>query len=285
MCSSGDTLGWTTQPIVVDGLGGHDYIVDQQHRVCEPDIIDGGDGNDLIFTGRGDDVVDGGAGDDVIHARAGNDTVTGGEGDDTFVIRFPPPHGCRHHHDHRRRRCAVARHVPAGLLPLVLEPRHRAPSSGYGIAGSATFVSAGVWNLAVPDQSGVVQNLTLSWIGDNLTMVNGSSAQTVVIQDYVNGTFGITLELGVPVATNDSTETLKNLAPRHQRAVQRHRLKRHARCLHRHYCGRPRSRLGQHQYNHWRDHLHADRQLCRSRSFTYTVKDNDGTPFFPTSRP
>ena len=54
-------------------------------------------------------------------------------------------------------------------------------------------MSAGVWELPVPDQSGVVQNLTLSWIGEYL-MVNGSSAQTVVIQDYVNGTFGITLE-------------------------------------------------------------------------------------------
>ena len=35
--------------------------------------------------------------------------------------------------------------------------------------------------------------------------------QTVVIKDYVNGTFGITLENAAPVAANDSTSTLKNL--------------------------------------------------------------------------
>ncbi|RAU20961.1 hypothetical protein CU669_15320, partial [Paramagnetospirillum kuznetsovii] len=60
------------------------------------DVINGGDGNDVIYgdakmsggniivTGGGNDVLNGGAGDDQIHGGAGNDTITGGTGDDTL---------------------------------------------------------------------------------------------------------------------------------------------------------------------------------------------------------
>jgi Ca2+-binding RTX toxin-like protein len=199
---SGDSLGWTTAGIVVDGLGGHDYIV-TSNIGTQPDTINGGDGNDLIFTGRGDDTVDGGAGDDVIHARAGNDTVAGGEGNDTFVVRFTDAgtttitdtDGALFHGTFR------PASIPASWTPAP------SPTSGYGIGGNATLVSEGVWDLAVTDQSGVVQHLTLSWTGDDLTIVNGSSPQTVVIKDYVNGTFGITLEVPPPrlsIVANDA---------------------------------------------------------------------------------
>jgi Ca2+-binding RTX toxin-like protein len=201
---SGDSLGWTAAPIVVDGGAGHDYIV-TSNIGNQPDTIHGGDGNDLIFTGRGNDVVDGGAGDDVIHGRAGDDTLIGVEGDDTFVIRFTDAgtttitdtDGTLFHGTFR----------PA-TFPSSWTPAPGA-TSGYGISGSATAVSTGVWNLAVTDQNGVVQNLTLSWTGDDLTIVNGANPQTVKIEDYVNGTFGITLE-GVPVAGDDSSTTLKS---------------------------------------------------------------------------
>jgi Ca2+-binding RTX toxin-like protein len=187
---SGDSLGWTTAGIVVDGLGGDDYIV-TSNIGSHPDTINGGDGNDLIFTGRGDDIVNGGAGDDVIHARAGNDTVAGGAGDDTFVVRFTDTgtttitdtDGALFHGTFR----------PASF-PGSWSPTP-SPTSGYAIGGNATRVSEGVWDLAVTDQNGVVQHLTLNWTGDDLTIVNGSNPQTVVIKDYVNGTFGITLDV------------------------------------------------------------------------------------------
>ncbi|MFS4438943.1 Hint domain-containing protein [Paracoccaceae bacterium GXU_MW_L88] len=48
------------------------------------DIIDGGAGNDTIYSEGGDDRVDGGTGADFIHTSTGNDTVIGGEGADTI---------------------------------------------------------------------------------------------------------------------------------------------------------------------------------------------------------
>ena len=46
------------------------------------DIINGGDGADVIFAGSGNDSIDGGNGDDVVFGGAGSDTITGGAGDD-----------------------------------------------------------------------------------------------------------------------------------------------------------------------------------------------------------
>ncbi len=44
--------------------------------------VQGGDGSDVIITGRGNDRVDGGKGDDVILTGAGRDDVFGGDGND-----------------------------------------------------------------------------------------------------------------------------------------------------------------------------------------------------------
>ena len=86
-------------------------------------------------------------------------------------------------------RCGTAR---SGRIRSRLLDTGAGATQRLGIAGTATFVSAGVWDLAVTDESGAVQHLTLSWNGDDLTMTGGN--ETVVIEDYVNGTFGITLE-------------------------------------------------------------------------------------------
>ncbi|RKF16929.1 type I secretion protein [Roseovarius spongiae] len=60
------------------------------------DLVDGGAGNDTIFTGddadtiaggAGDDVIDGGLDDDEINAGEGDDFVIGGEGSDTILGR------------------------------------------------------------------------------------------------------------------------------------------------------------------------------------------------------
>lgn len=56
--------------------------------------INGGDGQDVLWSGAGNDVVNGDAGDDVLHGGAGNDylqasdgndTILGGDGDDTLI--------------------------------------------------------------------------------------------------------------------------------------------------------------------------------------------------------
>jgi Ca2+-binding RTX toxin-like protein len=131
--------------------------------------------------------------------RGGNDTAIGGEGDDTFVIRFTDTgtttivddDGALWHGTFR------PASFPGSWSPVP------GTTSGYGISGLATLVSPGVWNLEVLDHTSTIQNLTLTWAGGDLTITNGANPQTVVIKDYVNGTFGITLE--APVTGPDAT--------------------------------------------------------------------------------
>ena len=66
-----------------------------------------------------------------------------------------------------------------------------------------------MWDLAVTDDSAAIKHLTINWTGHDLTMTGGN--ETLVIKDYVNGTFGITLENAAPVASNDSVSTVKNI--------------------------------------------------------------------------
>ena len=203
---SGDSLGLRFAGIEVHGGAGDDYIV-TSNSAAHPDTIYAGDGNDLIFTGGGNDYVDAGDGDDVIHARGGNETVIGGEGDDTFVIRFTDTGTTTIDDDDGALWHGTFQ--PASF-PASWSPAPGA-TSGYGIAGNATLVSDGVWNLEVLDQDSVAQNLTLSWTGADLTIVRDGSPQTVVIKDYVNGTFGITLENTAPFADDDAASTVKDL--------------------------------------------------------------------------
>ena len=48
--------------------------------------IDGGAGNDTLWSNAGDDLLLGGAGNDHLYGSAGDDTLTGGTGWDTFEI-------------------------------------------------------------------------------------------------------------------------------------------------------------------------------------------------------
>ena len=45
-------------------------------------ILDAGDGNDIIYARGGDDTINAGLGNDIIWAQDGNDTLNGGDGDD-----------------------------------------------------------------------------------------------------------------------------------------------------------------------------------------------------------
>ena len=64
----------------VDGGAGNDTIFTGDDR----DTIFGGSGDDVIFSGLDDDRVDGGDGDDLILGGEGNDTILGGAGNDTI---------------------------------------------------------------------------------------------------------------------------------------------------------------------------------------------------------
>ena len=210
---SGDSLQLWTEGTEVYGGAGHDYIVTSNSKSL-PDTVYGGDGNDLIFTGGGNDYVEGGNGDDVIHARGGTDTVIGGAGDDVYVLRI---------FGHTKSATTDTgtttitdddgvlwngTYQPASI-PASWSPAPGA-TAGYGIAGTATFVSPGVCDLAVADDNGGTQHLTLNWTGGDLTIIGGN--QTVVIEDYVNGTFGIVIPSevmvtggGVFIADGDTT--------------------------------------------------------------------------------
>jgi Ca2+-binding RTX toxin-like protein len=86
---SGDALGLGAGGIEVHGLGGHDNIVTSNVAI-QDDTVDGGEGNDTIFTGRGDDVVDGGAGNDALNGGDGVDTVSYASASSGVTVRLLP---------------------------------------------------------------------------------------------------------------------------------------------------------------------------------------------------
>ncbi len=49
------------------------------------DYVEGGAGNDIIFTGDDSDTIDGGTGNDFIDGGEDSDTIDGGDGDDTII--------------------------------------------------------------------------------------------------------------------------------------------------------------------------------------------------------
>ena len=63
--------------------GGNDLVDLTSPAFAYGDVlVEGGGGNDIIWSSAGDDLLHGGAGDDRIHAGAGDDLVTGGGGND-----------------------------------------------------------------------------------------------------------------------------------------------------------------------------------------------------------
>src|SRR5262249_51266196 len=158
----------------------------------------GGDGNDVLFGGPGNDHLEGNAGDDILRSGSGNDALIGGTGTDTYGIRIF--------------RNVSSATVDSGTVTITdddgvlwngtIRPnpmrsgwpmgQQPAATAGFQIAGTATVAGAGVWDLAVTDDSGATKHLAVNWSGHDLTMTGGN--ETVIIKDYVNGTFGITLQ-------------------------------------------------------------------------------------------
>ncbi|MFK8114474.1 MAG: calcium-binding protein [Rubripirellula sp.] len=79
------TTNWlptsSVQSIFVLGCDGHDDIR-LSAVVTQDATLDGGGGNDVLYTARGSDDVSGGPGNDTIKTYGGDDTVDGGDGVD-----------------------------------------------------------------------------------------------------------------------------------------------------------------------------------------------------------
>ncbi|MEL6751506.1 MAG: LamG-like jellyroll fold domain-containing protein, partial [Pseudomonadota bacterium] len=78
-----DRFFGTNTGMTVD-LGDGNDIYETGSSNNATDTVDGGAGNDRIFTGDGDDVLNGGADNDTLDGEGGNDTLNGGDGDDTL---------------------------------------------------------------------------------------------------------------------------------------------------------------------------------------------------------
>jgi Ca2+-binding RTX toxin-like protein len=69
-------------------LGAGDDILDMTsdtHAYTTDMTVDGGEGDDIIWTGAGNDTIIGGEGNDSLFGGAGNDTLDGGAGTDTAI--------------------------------------------------------------------------------------------------------------------------------------------------------------------------------------------------------
>ncbi len=88
--SGNDILNGGNGADVLCGLGGNDTVNggngnDVVYGGSGNNTISGGNGNDVINAGAGNDNIEGGNGDDVINGGSGNDTIDGNNGNDTLT--------------------------------------------------------------------------------------------------------------------------------------------------------------------------------------------------------
>ncbi|MGD9615820.1 MAG: calcium-binding protein [Alphaproteobacteria bacterium] len=74
--------GVTTGVDIINGLDGDDIIYGDAGN----DTINGGDGNDSLLGEAGNEFLNGGNGADYLDGGAGTDAMTGGSGNDTYVV-------------------------------------------------------------------------------------------------------------------------------------------------------------------------------------------------------
>ena len=83
--AAADTITLTTDAIVnVVNSGDGDDIVTTG---VAADQLNGGNGNDQLIAGAGNDTLNGDAGNDTLEGNTGNDTINGGDGDDLIIWR------------------------------------------------------------------------------------------------------------------------------------------------------------------------------------------------------
>ncbi|MCX8103688.1 MAG: hypothetical protein N3E42_04545 [Candidatus Bipolaricaulota bacterium] len=68
----------------INGDAGNDRVT-VDYRYNQKLTINGGEGNDYIFSGNKDDTLNGDAGNDRLYGNGGNDTINGGDGNDLLV--------------------------------------------------------------------------------------------------------------------------------------------------------------------------------------------------------
>ncbi|TNC96937.1 MAG: hemolysin-type calcium-binding repeat family protein, partial [Stygiobacter sp.] len=72
---------------VIDAGAGNDVVDLTSNRFDYGNVtIDGGSGNDVLWSSAGDDTLIGGAGNDTLNAGAGDDVLQGGDGNDTIIV-------------------------------------------------------------------------------------------------------------------------------------------------------------------------------------------------------
>ena len=126
------------------------------------DRLQGDDGADRLFGGSGNDVLVGGPGDDVIEGGPGRDRLEGGPGFDTYVLTSADGHDVIHDVDR--------------LGKIMLD--------GVQIAGG-TGADGLFWNSE--------HTIAYSFSGDLADTGTLSIAGSVVVENFHNGDFGITL--------------------------------------------------------------------------------------------
>ncbi|CDL00028.1 conserved protein of unknown function [Magnetospirillum gryphiswaldense MSR-1 v2] len=72
---------------VIDAGAGNDVVDLTSDRFDYGNVtIDGGSGNDVLWSSAGDDTLIGGTGNDTLNAGAGDDVLLGGDGNDTIIV-------------------------------------------------------------------------------------------------------------------------------------------------------------------------------------------------------
>lgn len=72
---------------IIDAGDGNDIVDLSSLPTGDVEIL-GGQGNDILASSNGDDVLDGGEGNDQLFGSTGNDTLIGGNGDDSYIFNL-----------------------------------------------------------------------------------------------------------------------------------------------------------------------------------------------------
>jgi Ca2+-binding RTX toxin-like protein len=163
----------------IDGGMGQDILVGGAGH----DTIQGGDGDDILIGRDGNDQLMGESGRDTLQGGEGDDTLVGGDGLDTYILRAGG--GVDHIADSGANRIIFRdlNDADVELASFLLFKDAADPSMGRNATGTITFT-----------------------LNSPLTLTETTTATQVVIENFVDGDFGITLR-DAQTAHTDETVT------------------------------------------------------------------------------